>query len=180
MLHLWQIISELTAEWTTKWTVNIMQASCKCAATLRFLRQWIAQPLYKCRPGTMCWIGSLFINLPFGRGRHSNATLPYEGTSTHSTCSKQNAIRDQLQPRGPWTVPSSDCFSNRHSFTTGMCFSIGQPCIEYRQLTFAEEYWHRLNQDKQSKCVHMATRLLHFNCRLFRIKIEWNVVPFIA
>lgn len=44
--------------------------------------------------GTMCWIGSLYISLPFG---HSNATLPYEGTSTRSTCSKQNAIGDQLQ-----------------------------------------------------------------------------------
>ena len=60
------------------------------------------------QPGTMCWIGSLYISLPFG---HSNATLPYEGTSTRSTCSKQNAIGDQLL-RAP---PCSDCFSDRHS-----------------------------------------------------------------
>lgn len=60
------------------------------------------------QPGTMCWIGSLYISLPFG---HSNATLPYEGTSTRSTCSKQNAIGDQLQ-RPP---SCSDCFSDRHS-----------------------------------------------------------------
>lgn len=60
------------------------------------------------QPGTMCWIGSLYISLPFG---HSNATLPYEGSSTRSTCSKQNAIGDQLQ-RPP---SSSDCFSDRHS-----------------------------------------------------------------
>lgn len=50
-------------------------------------------------------------NLPFGR---SNATLPYEGTSTRSTCSKQNAIRDQLQ-RTPTPTPRSDCFSDRRS-----------------------------------------------------------------
>lgn len=53
------------------------------------------------QPGTMCWIGSLYISLPFG---HSNATLPYEGTSTRSTCSKQNAIGDQLR-RPPLPQP---------------------------------------------------------------------------
>lgn len=57
---------------------------------------------------TMCWIGSLYISLPFGP---SNATLPYEGTSTRTTCSKQNTTGDRLQR----TPPSSDCFSDRHS-----------------------------------------------------------------
>ena len=51
-----------------------------------------------CSPGTMCWIGSLYISLPFGLAK---APLPYEGAATRSTCSKQNATGDQLQRPPP-------------------------------------------------------------------------------
>lgn len=63
---------------------------------------------------TMCWIGSLYISLPFG---HSNATLPYEGTSTRSTCSKQNTIGDRLQRNPPTPSPSPDCLRQTLSLT---------------------------------------------------------------
>lgn len=103
--------------WTTQWPgANAAQGPVVSAQQHRRRRR--RRKKKKCpsdsaesasmQPGTMCWIGSLYISLPFG---HSNATLPYEGSSTRSTCSKQNATGDQLQ-RPP---SGSDCFSDRHS-----------------------------------------------------------------
>lgn len=64
------------------------------------------------QPGTMCWTGSLYISLPFGP---SNATLPYEGSSSRSTCSKQNAIGAQ-PPRPARIVFQTDALTYERGF----------------------------------------------------------------
>lgn len=73
----------------------------KCCPSkdILFQRQWIrlsllsaADPCIAIR--TMCWTGSLIINVPL----RSGAILPYEETA-NSNCSKQNAITGSTSPQ---------------------------------------------------------------------------------